>query len=77
MLLGLMGLLETVLDVAVSLFYHTNDGRETVLGKHEEDDGKRQEHPEQESQIGCKDSWQFTEIHKTSILEFFNSSILT
>ena len=38
---GLMGLQQAFVDVLLPLLNHIGDGRESVLGKHEEDYGKR------------------------------------
>ena len=62
-LAGLMGLEQAFVDIAFTGLYHFDDSGEAILGKHEEDNGKRQKHPEQKSQIRGEDCWQFTEIH--------------
>ena len=58
-----MGFLQTLVNILLPFLHHSSDSWESIFRKHEEDNGKCQEHPEQKSQIRGEDCWQFTEIH--------------
>ena len=47
-----MGLAETLVDEVLTLLYRFGDDGETELSEQKEDHQKRDEHPEEESEVG-------------------------
>ena len=64
-----MRLLQTLVDVALAVLHHVDDGGETEFGHNKEDYQKSQQHPEQESQVGGQYGWQIDGLHSFSFKE--------